>query len=1010
MSDESRVVPEDLLELIVSALEDLTSGRLDRDLLPLDSTASPREQALHGVLSELIVSRRRAAQKLVHIAAAIESTVSEVRDRVVVTSTANADVTASARACEVSATELSGTARKVTGQAIQLHALIESVAEATSNLAESGQQVTRDGERVSTAVSDVATSATAIASSLKEIDRAMSGLAKELASTSGAVTNINSSIRRIDAGASETSALSDQMSEAAAAGIDVVRQTADAVEAINTAIGGLGRSMERLEARSEEVSEITKIIQAIAVQLKLLALNASIQAAHAGEAGRGFAVVAREIKQLSDSTTASTREIETVIRTIRGEISVAAEEARASGNQAQTGMQLAHSASVALDAIFAEAELIRSRVQQISDATSAQATETANLMRAIGRVTELAERLRRTSNERNAASQKVVGRVREISSLATRLRTAMSDQEQASLGIVAFIEKLISVAGTLETAASQQSSATEELASAVSHIYEAGRASHASVAAMAYANGLLEQNVLALRAQVQDVQLPRPVRGGKITVPTNLESDCSLDPVFGYSELHSQVIDCIFETLVANREGGRIVPMLADRWDVSADGLIWTFYLRPDVKFHNGRVLTADDVKFSFDRLANLAVDGAFVLASVKGIDDVTSGKTPHLAGVSVVAPLAVRIELSEPVAFFLGLLSLTYASITPKDIVEADHERFQREPIGTGPFRFVSRDHESLKLQRFEEYRNPDCPYVDELFFTTGIGAEEALEGTQSGRFSYTNFIPRDRLVSVIDEPTNRSRVLSIMQPHCQFLLMNGMAGHLEDRKIRQAISYAIDRRRLVELYGGFRLAEVAKGLVPPHCPGYEPTEYCPDYDPDRARNLVESSGFDASQTIKLFRSERQWSFGEPAFNLLVENLSAVGLKAEIVLSPELNSVRKSGNFDILEAGWYGDYLDPDSFTFGAFHSKMGSFSGLFDAPELDQLFETARSTPDPIARAELYRTIQQLFFNVCPAVAVLHRREFIVHGHGVEGIDLYPLLPTVRPRDIWLKTAGEG
>src|SRR5262249_2012195 len=160
-------------------------------------------------------------------------------------------------------------------------------------------------------------------------------------------------------------------------------------------------------------------------------------------------VVAREIKQLSDSTTASTHEIETLIRFILTEIAFAREEARASSERADKGLALANAASVALDAIFAEAELIRARVRRISDATSTQALETANLKRAVGRVADLAEQLRKTAADRIASSEKVVGRVRQISDLALRVRAAMGDQEESGLGIVTIIERLMSVAGAL---------------------------------------------------------------------------------------------------------------------------------------------------------------------------------------------------------------------------------------------------------------------------------------------------------------------------------------------------------------------------------------------------------------------------------------------------------------------------------------------------------------------------------------------------------------------------------
>lgn len=1009
MSETQRPIPDAIMDLIAAALDDLSAGILDGDLPSIDEAHTERERELIGRLREVFAVRRRVAQRLRHIAAATITAVRDSSDRIAVTANANAEVTASAQACDASATALSETARGVRNQANELHALIESVAEATSNLAESGRDVTRDSDTLSAAVGDVAGAAAAIASSMKDIDRAMGGLTRELSTTAGAVTAINTSIRSIDAGTAETFALSGQMSEAAANGIDIVRQTAEAVDGIATAVTSLGRSMEQLVERSEEVSEITKIIQGIAVQAKLLALNASIQAAHAGDAGRGFAVVAREIKQLSDSTTASTREIETVVRSIRGEIGLASQEARASGERAVRGLQLAHAASSALDAIYAEAELIRTRVEQISDATSTQTSETANLKRAMGRVAELAERLRRTATERNESSQKVVGRVREISTLAYRVRQAMGEQEEASLGIVAFIERLISVAAALEAAVDQQTGATEELASAISHIYEAGRESQVSVAAMTYANGLIEQSVEALRSEISQVRLPKPARGGRISVPLTIR-EVDLDPVRGFSESHTTVLDCVFETLVSSREGGRITPSLAERWEVSPDGLTWTFTLRKGVRFHHGREMTSDDVVFSLKRVAAEAKEGAFLLASVRGAREYMAGTATTVEGIRARGQWTVEIELVEPIAFFLGLVALTFASIVPRDAFAADPAGFATKPVGTGPFVVRSISNDRIVLDRNADYRDNFRPYLDGVDFLLDVGSDEALDGVMDGRFAYTRYIPRLRLPQLLEDAVWRSQIQSITQPHCQYLIMNHREGRLPDSRTRRALAHAIDREKLVRAYSPAPVAVTATGLVPPSCPGYDSDLRLPDYDPVRARALLDESGYDRSRPIDLVLTDAPWTIGDEAVSGIRDDLAAIGLRLEPRIAPFLNQTRRDGDFDLIEASWYGDYLDPDTFTFGAFHSQLGSFTHSHDCETLDGLLELARATTDPPSRDELYREVHRTFVEVCPAIVLLHRRDYIVHSQAVEGLQLYPILPTVRPIDLWLTGHARG
>jgi oligopeptide transport system substrate-binding protein len=1006
MSLTSRAAPGDLLDLIASVLEDLTSGTLDGPLPDFDSATTERERDLIARMRLLVVSRRRAAAKLADMAEAIASEVGELHARASVVASANAGVESATVECQVVSHELGESARKIRNQANELHALSEAAAEATAEVAESGQQVTRESQVLSSAIADVATSATSIAASLRDVDRSVGSLASEISKTSNAVGSINASINQIDVSASETSALSEEMALAAARGRDVVQKTAVSVEAITTAIYGVQLALERLEQRSDEVTDITKIIQAIAVQAKLLALNASIQASHAGEAGRGFAVVAREIKQLSDSTTVSTRQIESVVRAIRSEVAQAVTEARGSSERAHEGLSLANAARDALETIAGEVDLIRSRVLQISGATSSQASETAVLKRAMGRVSELADRLRSSSGDRHGASQKVVGRAREIGGLAERVRVAMSDQEVASLGIVKLIEGLNTVARVLEVAAEHQTTSTEDLARAVARIDAAGNENSASVAVMSYATGLLERQVNLLKDEAGNVRLPTPTRGGRLRVPVALTLDlASLDPIRGYAESHVTILDGIFERLVSAEEGGRIAPALAKSWEVSGDGKRYTFRLRQGVSFHHGREMTSDDVRFSLERAIRYSVSGAYIFTPIVGAPAAREGATGGVAGISTPDEYTVVVETTEPIAFFLEMLSLTDAAIVPRDVVENDPDTFERHPVGTGPFRFVEMTDAGIRVERFAAYRDQSRPFVDEVEYVFDVRGNDAVDGVLRGDFAYTRYVPRTRLRELMNDVEHRSLLQWITLPQCLYLLMNTTASGLQDARVRRAIAHAIDRESLVARYNTAPVAVAAEGLIPPTCPGYNPSLRGPEYDPARARILLEEAGYDFDRPLRVLLSEGMWALGPEVSEVLVANLQAVGFRVDASFSKHLNSLRAEGAFDLLEASWVGDYLDPDTFTFGPFHSQFGSFGGGFCVSrELDELLERARASTDIARRSGLYLKIHDLFQEVCPALVVLHRRDFVVQNESVEGLQLIPQLPAVRVRDLWI------
>jgi ABC-type transport system substrate-binding protein/methyl-accepting chemotaxis protein len=993
----------DLFNIVASALDDLRQAALDGPLPPVEEAETDRERMVLARLGEVLVAQRRAAAKLHHVTTAVASVASEVRDHLTVVTGANAEVTASAAACEASAGELSDAAHRITSQAYDLHRLTESAAVETAAVAGRSRQVSGDAGELSASVAAVAHTSVTITQSMQSVHWALDALAGELSSASQAVASIDDRIREINTSASDTFALSDEMAHAAVRGQGVVERTASAVESIAGANEALGRSMGQLVDRSDEIAEIARIIGRVAVQAKMLALNATIQAAHAGEAGRGFAVVAREIKQLSDSTTASTREIEAVLRATRAEIATAADEARASVVRAREGLTLAHSARAALDAISDEVGLLRSRVQEIWTATEAQASQTAEVQKAMKRVEGVSGRSRATASTMSAASAELVGQANGISELAERVRERMADQERASEGIASHILGLKEVAGRLESGASEQSIATAELAASVERIHVAGQDSQAAVAGMGYACGVLRYHLETLKGEVARTRLPEPSRGGRIRVPLASRVE-DFDPIYGHSVSHGDLFHNLFEGLVATGEAGRLVPALAERWEVSSDGLRVTFHLRRGARFHHGREVTADDVVFSFDRLAANSAGGDFVLQPVAGAADVRAGRAAHVSGVTASTPHRVVVELERPVPFFPALLPLSYASIVPRELVEADPAGFGRAPVGSGPFRFAGAEGDRVWLARFDGYRDSSVAHLDEVEFVTGVPPAEALDGVLAGDFAYTNYIPRERLSDLFADERWRSHVQSITQPHCQYLLVNGRAGRLPDARVRRAIAHAIDRRRLVDRLGAASIAIPAEGLVPPSCPGHDPALEGPEHDLELARRLLDASGYDRGRPIDLVLVHGAWTLGREAVEGIAEDLAAAGLRVEPRVVDDLERTLMAGEFDLLEAAWYGPYLDPDAFTFGVFHSRLGYYPGLYESEELDELLERARGTVDPEVRAMLYRLVHERFAELCPAITLFHRRHFILQNPRVDGVQMYPVLPTVRPRDVWV------
>src|SRR5206468_4236576 len=150
------------------------------------------------------------------------------------------------------------------------------------------------------------------------------------------------------------------------------------------------------------------------------------------------------------------------------------------------------------------------------------------------------------------------------------------------------------------------------------------------------------------------------------------------------------------------------------------------------------------------------------------------------------------------------------------------------------------------------------------------------------------------------------RSRVLSITQPHCHYLLVNCLEGHVADARARRAIAHALDREAIVGLYTAAPVAAVAEGLIPPTCPGYDPELRGPSYDPEIAQRLLDESGYDRSRPLDLVLTASPWSIGEEAAGAVVDQLGRVGLRVEVRRVEDLNETRRTATFDLMETAWY--------------------------------------------------------------------------------------------------------
>jgi ABC-type transport system substrate-binding protein len=467
----------------------------------------------------------------------------------------------------------------------------------------------------------------------------------------------------------------------------------------------------------------------------------------------------------------------------------------------------------------------------------------------------------------------------------------------------------------------------------------------------------------------------------------------------------------IHANLVRYGEGAELTPDLAERWEVLEQGHLYRFHLRHNVRFHNGRALEAKDVYETFLRLLlpETKSNGAWIFRSVKGALDVIEGRTRSVSGIVVRDPYTIDIQLKEPVAFFLSLMTMHDCGIVPAEETR-DPERYRLTGVGAGPFRVeeaVEGDH--VRLTRNRDYYIPNEPNLDELSFRLDLRSfREVSDAFLRGELDVAHGIPPKVISELRNDPRYSAYLLTTVQLHTSYLGWDNSSAPFDRLEVRQAMNYAIDRQRMNErIYGG--LSIVADALLPPGLLGYDANQGTYSHDPDRARTLLGQAGYGSGFSVEY----RTWDTDE--FNnsglvsLMIEDLEAVGIHVNVTShsATDAAAVRsKRGHGAIYCANWYADFPDSDNFFYIFFHSDATSIRGLYyHRPEIDAQILEARRSNDVEHRATIYRGLNQMVTREAPLVPLFHERLFVLHKPEVRGVRTSLVPPPVRYHDVWVE-----
>ena len=489
----------------------------------------------------------------------------------------------------------------------------------------------------------------------------------------------------------------------------------------------------------------------------------------------------------------------------------------------------------------------------------------------------------------------------------------------------------------------------------------------------------------------------------------------SLDPARIVDQYGVAVADRIFDGLVAFDAHLNVVPALAQSWSASRDGLVWTFHLRKGVQFHNGREMSAEDILYSLSRLLDPAVGSRSspLLDKVKGAAEFRVGTTKVLEGVKAIDRYTVEISLSEPFVPFISILGMAHTSIVPRDEVERVGPDFGTVPVGTGPFRLVRWVRGQEILLETNEHYFEGRPALDRVRFVIFPGATQSdmLRAFEQGELEESPLTP-DRRKEFLDAATYkvvRKPTLSL-----RLLGFNLERPPFQKREVRQAFNYAIDKIRLNQEVQGGRYV-VARGILPPGMPGYNPEVQGYDYDPARAKTLLAEAGHPGGKNLTAVTLSTAAKSVEVRVEsqIIQRYLAVLGVQVDVQESDDWPTFRRAieqGDVQLFRYAWYADYPDPDNFLYPLFHSAGQRNYYRYQNPAVDKLLDNARGETDDLRRVDLYRQAEQLILNDAPAVMLLHYTYESVFQPYVEGVVVSALGdPYVSLHKVWLAQPGQ-
>ncbi len=466
----------------------------------------------------------------------------------------------------------------------------------------------------------------------------------------------------------------------------------------------------------------------------------------------------------------------------------------------------------------------------------------------------------------------------------------------------------------------------------------------------------------------------------------------TLDPAQATDAASAEYIVEVFSGLMTIDRDLNVVPDMAESVDVSQDGKVYTFRLRDNVTFHNGRRVTASDVKFSIERASSRELQSAVGLAylgDIVGAREHFFGTAKDVKGVEVVDERTVRFTLDAPKPYFLAKLTYPTAFVVDKEQVESNPRNWTRKPNGTGPYKVREwRVNERLILDANDRFYM-GAPKVKEVLYALAGGS--VLTRFENKEIDIAGVSVQD--IDRARDPNSDLGKLYKTFPEfsISYIAFNVQTPPFDDVNVRRAFALAIDRKRVAEVTFNNMLTP-ATGVLPPQLPGFTATDKTYQFNPDAAREALAKSKYGSADKLPPVAITEVGAGAEGRVDtqaFLEQWRTILGVRVEIRQSDPAAflSDQAAGRLQMFNSGWIMDYPDPEDVLDLKFHGDSQLNDLKYKNPAVDELLDKARVERDPQRRIALYQDAEKQIVEDAVWIPLYFANAHVVINSAVKG-----------------------